>query len=62
MKVKQGSMKGKRGADSAQHMLHFMSQYNNGTLGTRGGAHAARARPAAGAQLNGGVNKGGGES
>jgi hypothetical protein len=32
MNVKQGSIKGKRGADSTQHMLHCMSQYNNGTL------------------------------
>jgi hypothetical protein len=44
MKVKQGSIKGKDGADSAQHMLHCMSQYNNGTLRTKGGAHAAWAR------------------
>jgi hypothetical protein len=44
MKVKQGSIKGKDGADSAQHMLHCMSQYNNGTLGTKGGAHTAWAR------------------
>jgi hypothetical protein len=44
MKVKQGSIKGKDGADSVQHMLHCMSQYNNGMLGTRGGAHTAWAR------------------
>jgi hypothetical protein len=44
MKVKQESIKGKDGADSAQHMLHCMSQYNNGTLRTKDGAHAAWAR------------------
>jgi hypothetical protein len=44
MKVKQGSIKGKDGADSAQHMLHCMSQYNNGMLGTRDGAHMVWAR------------------
>ena len=44
MKVKQGSIKGKDGADSVQHMLHCMSQYNNGTLRTKGGAHVAWAR------------------
>jgi hypothetical protein len=30
--------------DSAQHMLHCMSQYNIGTLRKKGGAHAAWAR------------------
>jgi hypothetical protein len=58
MKVKQGSI---RGADSAQHMLHCMSQYINGMLGTKGGVHAAGVRPAAGAQLNRGASKGKGE-
>jgi hypothetical protein len=51
----------KGGEDSMQHILHCMSQYNNGTLGTKGGAHVAGARPVAGAQLNGGANKGEGE-
>jgi hypothetical protein len=40
MKVKQGGIMG----DSAQHMLHCMSQYNNGTLRTKDGAHAAWTR------------------
>jgi hypothetical protein len=44
MKVKQGSIKGKDGADSAQHMLHCMSQYISGTLGKGNRAHAAWAR------------------
>ena len=41
MKVKQGNI---GGVDSTQHMLHCMSQYNNRTLGTKGGAHAVWAR------------------
>jgi hypothetical protein len=44
MKVKQGSIKGKGGADSAQHMLRCMSQYNNGMLRKGDGAHAAWVR------------------
>ena len=61
MKVRQGSI-GK--ADSAQHMLHYISQYNNRMLGKGKGAHIAWARPAAGARLDmiRGVNKGKGES
>jgi hypothetical protein len=44
MKVKQGSIQGKGGVDSTQHMLHCMSQYNNGTLRIKDGAHVVWAR------------------
>jgi hypothetical protein len=59
MKVKQGSI---GGVDSMQHMLHYMSHYNNRTLGTKEEHTRCGQEPAAGAQLNGGVNKGKGES
>jgi hypothetical protein len=62
MKVKQGSI---GGVDSTQHMLHCMSQYNNRTLGTKGGAHVARVRTSSWSSTEWGRgvnNKGEGES